>query len=593
MPRPRRTFWAVDSETLPFKQGRSPQPFIWGAYEGDAGFYEEFKTVAQCAHFFQDKRTTVYAHNGGRFDYMAREACGVCDDCLGGREQYCQLGDSFRDHINSDEPLLVINGRVAKFRVGNCEFRDSLNLFPNTRLDDFGEKTKIDYALMEPEHRSDPNVMNEIRAYLRQDCVALWNVIRRYWDEYGKSLTQAGASMKYWSRMSGVEPPRQTKAAHAAYKPYYYGGRVQCFREGYGKVKFSVKDMNSAYPHAMLHSHMFSPDAMIEKHLPADKEIHQCLITLDAVSRGALPWRDDDGELWFPDDEAGRRNRVRTYKITGYELLTALELDAIKIMNIREVHYFPMSIDFKAYIEHFYELREKARKLGDVAGRTFAKYFMNSLYGKFGADCEKYREYTIATDDSVAGWIQKGYKIYKRWGQRFLMERPLPEEKERYYNVATAASVTGFVRAHLFRALSKCSGLIYCDTDSIAAEDTSALEQGSELGKWKHEMDCDEFAIAGKKLYAFHKAGTDIKYEPNAKDSDKTWKIASKGVNFVAKEDGPDLIRRIANGETIEYEPEVPCYTITRDAPRFINRKVAKTYKDASDPEYSSHSALN
>jgi len=62
------------------------------------------------------------------------------------------------DHINSDEPVMVINGRLARFRIGECEFRDSLNIFPNTRLADFGVKNEIDYALMEPDRRTDPNV---------------------------------------------------------------------------------------------------------------------------------------------------------------------------------------------------------------------------------------------------------------------------------------------------------------------------------------------------------------------------------------------------------------------------------------------------
>lgn len=593
MGRARRTFWTTDSETLPFKVGRSPQPFIWGAYEGDSEQYEKFETVAQVAEFFEQKRTTVYAHNGGKFDYMARERCGRCDDCANGRGEWCQRGDSLREHINSDEPVLVINGRLAKFKIGQCEFRDSLNLFPNTRLKDFndesGRKLEIDYALMEEAARADPNVMFEIERYLRQDCVKLWNVIRRYWDQYGKALTQAGASMKYWERRFGMEAPRQTKAAHARYKPYYYGGRVQCFREGVESCNFQVADINSAYPRAMLEKHAFSTEAIIEKHLPADHEIFRCLIKVDAVSRGAFPWRDDDGELFFPDDEAGNRNRVRTYNITGWELLTALELDAVKIFNVREVHYFPEVIDFRDYINHFYEERENARKRGDVAGRVFAKYFMNSLYGKFGADCEKYREYIIASDDSVAKWLSEGYREYKRWGHRFLLERPIPEDRERYYNVATAASVTGWVRAFLFRSMHKCSGLIYCDTDSIAARDVSGLEFGNALGQWKHELDADMFAIGGKKLYAFHKAGALMEYDPKQEPKDRSWKVASKGVNFTERADGPDLIRTIANGGTIKYEPEVPCYTITREAPRFINRNVAKTYKDARFvPEYVS-----
>lgn len=571
MGRRRKTFWTLDCETDPFKIGRVPEPFAWGAYcgENELGVeeYYEFATPDEVVAFFRDKKITVYAHNGGKFDYHY-----------------------LREHLNSDEPIMVINGRLARFRIGECEFRDSLNIFPNTRLADFGGKIEIDYAKMEPERRTDPNVRAEISVYLRQDCKLLWDMVARYRKDYGVSLTQAGASLKYWERQSGIEAPRQTKAQHERYRPYYYGGRVQCFESGYAAADFSVADINSAYPFGMLQTHPFCPEAEIRDHLPPEPKIRNCLVKLDAVSRGALPWRDPgSGELYFPDDEAGNRQRVRTYSVTGWELLAGLELDAISVVRIREVHYFSQTVDFKKYIEHFYNQREEARLRGDIAGRIFGKYFMNSLYGKFGANPENYSEYVIATDDSFADWLLKGYRAYKPWGERYLMERTPTEEdlndaqgKWRFYNVATAASVTGFVRAHLFRALSACSGTIYCDTDSIAARDTGSLKFGNQLGEWKHEGKFDRFAIAGKKLYAFHKSGADEAYDPKAKEDARTWKIASKGVNFAADTTGPDRIAEIARGGALTYEPDVPTYSITRQLPRFIPREIRATAKDMS-----------
>lgn len=586
-----RIFWTLDAETDPFLIGREPEPFIWGAYcgENELGLeeYYEFYSIDEVVEFFERKRVVVYAHNGGKFDYQIRHRRG--------NHKYFSL----RDAINTDEPIMVINGRLAKFRIGECEFRDSLNIFPNTRLEDFGGKIKIDYRNMEADRRSDPNVFNEIRVYLRQDCKLLWDMVGRYRREYGCGLTQAGSSMKYWSKMYKVDPPRQTKAQHDRYRPYYYGGRVQCFAHGAGHRKFSVADMNSAYPYGMLRAHMFCTEGRRQTHLPPEPQLTQCLITLDATSRGALPWRDpDDGELYFPDDEAGRRNRVRTYRVTGWELLAGLELDAIKIVNVREVYYFPQTVNFEEYINHFYNARLDAIMRGDIAGKTFNKYYMNSLYGKFGANPEHYREYLIASADKYNEWLGRGYRRSHDWtplneyGQqvgdsRFLMERP-PVEDElndvegrwRYYNVATAASVTGFVRAHLFRALSQCRGLLYCDTDSIAAEDTSGLDFGTSLGQWKHEGAMDYYAIAGKKLYAMHEAGASWDYDPEA--DRPTWKIASKGVNLAKLPDGPQRVIDIASGGEFEFSPEVPCYSITRSAPKFIPRNLRATARDMS-----------
>src|SRR5262249_16318847 len=144
----------------------------WGAYcgENELGVeeYYEFTTVDEVVAFFRDKKITVYAHNGGKFDYHY-----------------------LREYLNSDEPVMVINGRLARFRIGEAEFRDSLNIFPNTRLADFGGKISIDYEKMEPERRSDPNIRAEIGVYLKQDCKLLWDMVARYRKDYGVSLTQA------------------------------------------------------------------------------------------------------------------------------------------------------------------------------------------------------------------------------------------------------------------------------------------------------------------------------------------------------------------------------------------------------------------
>jgi len=579
-----RPVYTYDTETDPFHNcadadcerchggGRIPQPFLHGLYNGATQEYEEFEETEAVIDRLSQEKALVYAHNGGKFDYHF-----------------------LRDHINSDEPIMVINGRLARFRIGECEFRDSLNIFPNTRLADFGVKNEIDYAKMEPTARTDPNIRAEISSYLRQDCVGLWEVVDRYRNRYGKSLTQATASLKYWEKMSGLTAPQQTKAQYDKYKPYYYGGRVQCFEAGVASTRFSVADINSAYPFAMLQDHIFSPTAIVDRHLPPEPEIYKCLIKLDCTSRGAFPWRDPKTrELYFPDDEAGVRNRMRTYTITGWEFLTALELDAIKNIHIRQVHTFPRSINFKEYIEHFYAERMEAAAKGDVAGKIFGKYFMNSLYGKFGANCANYAEYVLSYPETEAyqQWCAQGYQRYKLWGKRWLLERKPTEEqlnditgRWRFYNVATAASVTGFVRAHLFRALSTVSRPLYCDTDSIAAADTSRLNFGSALGQWKDEGRFDRYAIAGKKMYAFHGEGREERYDPEWKahgQKEPSWKIASKGVNLAGNPEAPAVLMGLAQGGSYVSRPEAPTYSVTREQPKFIARELVSTYKDMS-----------
>jgi hypothetical protein len=547
-------------------------PFLWGLYCGEGDRYYEFETARQLAQFFIDLDRdeggqTFYAHNGGKFDYHF-----------------------FKNDINSDEPILIINGRLAKFKIGGHEFRDSLNIFPNTRLKDFGIKSNIDYAKMEQGIRHFH--MSEISAYLKQDCVGLWEVIARYRKDYGKQLTQAGASMRVWQKMAKREAPRQTRSEHQALKKYYYGGRVQCFESGVKKTDFEVYDINSAYPFAMRNLHPISTNAVLIEQLPkTDNEIGPCLLSLRCASHGgALPYR-QQSELFFPEDQ----RTIREYHVTGWEYLAARDTGSISNVQFREILQFAEVIDFKDYIDHFFGLREDARKRGDVAGRTFGKYFMNSLYGKFGANCENYAEYVIASIDSQMQWVEKGFRDYKTWGDRTLMVRE-PTEAElddiqgkwRYYNIATAASVTGFVRAYLYRALMASTGAIYCDTDSIKARSFgSRISVGSELGQWKKEYAGDYFAVAGKKLYCDHIAGRPWTYNPKEENNEeKNFKIASKGANLASLPDAPKIIEKIALGEAIKYHPDVPTFSFWRDQPIFVPRDLRATAKNmANVPE--------
>lgn len=549
-----RPIATLDCETDPFKAGRIPQPFIWGCYRGDTEEYWQFDTADAVADFLRSKKWIVYAHNGGKFDYHY-----------------------LREHMNSDEPFMVISQRIAKFQIGECEFRDSMNLLP-VSLATF-EKQKIDYSLMEPGARDKPENRRLIELYLQSDCVNLYTFVKAFIDQYGMHLTQAGAAMRYWSKTFERDIPRQSSYQYERLRPFYYGGRVQCFAEGYSRENFSVVDINSAYPYAMLSKHPYSVDYMTKAGLPKGDKLGPQLVRLKAISKGALPMRGADGGLYFPCDE----RKVREYWATGWEVRAGLETGTLQVKRIEECHVFGQLIDFKEYVAHFYEMRKQAKAAGDKATDIFAKIFLNSLYGKFASNPEKYHEQVIASADSVKQWESEGYFLSSEWGERYLMQRPLPLPKKRYYNIATAASITGYVRAHLWRSLVQCEGPIYCDTDSIAARDVSRLSLGGELGQWKLELECDEYAIAGKKLYAFHERGEP--QEPYTRADGKEhdpWKTASKGVDLTAAQ-----IVRVAKGNQVEYSPEVPTYSIHRGSPVFTGRKVQRTYKDIS--RYDDH----
>lgn len=514
---------AIDAETDPFERGVKPEPFIWGAYNGHE--YWEFENVDELVDFLSVRDCTVYAHNGGKFDYH------------------------FLLHrLESYQNIMVIGGRLAKFTIGNAEFRDSYNILP-APLRAFN-KEEIEYWKMKKEHRQ--KYMAEIQDYLYWDCYYLWGVIDEYIKTYGKHLTFASSALKQWEKIDG-KTEQTNENFYNSFQPYYYGGRVECFSNGVIRGDINIADINSAYPYAMTHDHATGSNYIIHNEMP--RRMEQSFIRLRAKSWGAFPFRTKDG-LFFPNDGIERE-----YTVTGWELKTALATSTAEIVSIVETIEFAKRINFTPYVSHFFKLKDDAKKAGDNTKYQFAKFFLNSLYGKFAANPEKYNEFQLMEMADVMAAGEEGWEFSNELQGRALMQKPLPDYKRVYYNLATAASVTGFVRAMLWEAICGTDKPLYCDTDSVFFTGNHKLPLSAKLGDWDIEGHGSEMAIAGKKLYS-------VKLD-NGK-----FKNASKGVRLSEKD-----IFKIANGETVLHENIAPNYSIKRGV-NFIDRNVKTTYKE-------------
>lgn len=515
----RRPIAVIDSETDPFKFGRMPEPFIWGFYDGNV--YLTFDSTKELAEYLQTQDIIVYAHNGGKFDYHF-----------------------LLPYLNKKEKVMVINSRLAKWKLGKCELRDSYNILP-VPLSAIN-KDVFDYTKMEKNVRH--KHMPEIKAYLKNDCVYLYDAIIKYVNEYGLHLTQAGASFRVWQNRFDGETPRTSRGFYNEFSRYYFGGRVSCFESGVFNGNFDFIDINSAYPFAMRHKHPWGKECDMSKRWPKDHEIHRSFVTLTCYSAGAFPIRRENGSLDFPHE-------INTYHVTGHELMAALATDTIKNPKIEYSYIFQDEIDFTEYVDYFYQLKLDAEKSGDKASRLFAKLFMNSLYGKFAANPDRYKEYIIDNFDSHC---PEGYAHDAAIGNKQLYSRPLPEPIQRWYNIATAASITGWVRGYLWKAINQVENPLYCDTDSIICKSTGNLPMGDKLGAWATEAKLDQVAIAGKKLYA-------------CRLKDGSYKTASKGARLK-----PHEIIKVAKGQDITYKPDAPTFSLSLGN-RFTTRLIRKT----------------
>jgi hypothetical protein len=244
------------------------------------------------------------------------------------------------------------------------------------------------------------------------------------------------------------------------------------------------------------------------------------------------------------------------FNVTGWEYLTAKELGLLGKHEILTVETPTKIGNFKPYVDHFYGKKAQAEQTGNKSARLIAKIMLNSLYGKFAQRNDRFRDFYFMPIDEP---LQAGFTIEAEFDDARLAVWSKPSEGGRIFNVATAASITGFVRSMLMRAIVETDPY-YCDTDSIIC-DSSRIPSGirDSLGGWALESAGDRLLIAGKKLYGMRSEGK--------------WKIASKGCRI-----DHEQLEKICAGETIEYQSQAPCYSLL-SSPHFITRKIKQTQK--------------
>ena len=225
----------------------------------------------------------------------------------------------------------------------------------------------------------------------------------------------------------------------------------------------------------------------------------------------------------------------------------------------------------------------------------WAKLFLNSSYGRFGLNARDFRDVQLTAyleepeeNEKLRAMVKKVVKkrhagirgesleekcadLWKGLSGKWelansfddigvsIWEKEVPIRSNSFFNVATAASVTGCVRAFMLESLSKVRNPVYCDTDSIICEDAGELKLGLELGEWKLECitEADGVHIAGKKLYALKVTEPYWKKEDRLEKDDRKWKLASKGVRL-----SPSEIVRCAAGEEITSTLIAPTFSL-------------------------------
>jgi hypothetical protein len=533
MARAKILLWAIDCETDPFKYGREPIPFAWGAVceNGECvTFWGDDATAQFIAWAHTIPKGLMLAHNGGKFDALF-----------------------LRDGVAGN--MLVIDGRIVKCNFLHHELRDSFAILPSA-LAKLGAKGNIDYTRLEREVREQHR--EEITRYMMQDCVVLLDAVMAFYQAAGKRrLTVASTAFAALKQTEQGKRIVKMSAAHdAQYRRFYYGGRVQYFAQGIIKKDLQLYDVNSMYPAVMKNClHPLGAGYDIKRYdksaLPRSGAY---FADIECDSLGAFPVRHDNGSVSYA------QGRVKT-SITGHELNAAIGCGIVS--DVSGILYIPHeTIEFSEFVDKHYNLRMEHKAAGDSAGDMFNKLMLNSAYGKLASSPEGKEELNYMERGEIftramraEGWRER---IIDHAGERIIAGRPVQRPQDFYNDVGTGASITGAARSVLMRAISNSHGVVYCDTDSILCEEFNGGEvDDNKLGAWKKELDCDTAAIAGKKLYVLLNNKRPVKY-------------ASKGVRAC-----PTEIYQAAAGEAVRIDRDAP--TIGLRGMSFISREIRAT----------------
>lgn len=540
----------IDGESDPFLYGRKPQMFAWGFYDGVT--YQDFWGTNFCTdqliEYLEriDEPLMIYAHNGGKFDFMYLVERGAVNN-----------------------PIMLINGRLVKVGIGKHELRDSFSIIP-VALKQIGKKEKIDYEKFEESRRERHRA--EILHYLAVDCEELYKVVSAFHTRFGPMLTVGSTAIK---ELDKLHPIRRGDERHdALFRPFYYGGRVSVFEPGVHKGNFKVHDVNGMYPAVMRNSRhpygtkyltLNSPELDALGNIPGF-EGRPYFAELECDNRAALPVRTKDG-LSF-DQTSG------SFLACSHEIRVGLKHKLIDIHRVNKA-WVPLSlISFGEFVDYWAAEKAAGKIEKNKTRELFAKFMSNSSYGKFGQNPAHYYDYYIKKFDAKIP--SREWELHIDYGEWEIWRKPSP--KHRYFDVAIAASITSAARAELLDAIMNARRPMYCDTDSNIGEglDGVALSD-TQLGAWKLEAEGVLLAIAGKKMYALFNRDKGIKGCDKQCTGEMPCKrcgcvkMASKGADLE-----PADILALARGKTIVWRKAAPTYRLGAPV-TFIERHINRT----------------
>lgn len=484
---------------------------------------------------------TIYAHNGGRFDFLF-------------------LVSRLRGAVS-------FKGRgIMSARIGAHELRDSFHIIPE-RLANW-QKDKFDYAKLKRASRE--TFKKEIIDYCVNDCRYLLDIVQKFIEGFGLKLTIGQAAMSELRKVYDVGKFYEGDDNYV--RQWFFGGRVECLR-GRGEFvgDYKLYDVNSLYPHVMAafrHPIGAFNCYTLRYGAPGPDTV---FIDLTCRNQNALIGKNAAGET-----TAGiAQGRFRT---TIWEYEIALKYDLISDIKINLCVDCSQRSDFANFVNPLYSNRLRTKSELDRMKREglegsaafmdmkkddiFYKLLLNNAYGKFAINPRNFKEHWLTDPDELPpdDWFKSINRIENEnerspylvpafeSDRYWIWEKPNPGF--RFNNVGVAASITGAARAVLLEALQLAAEPIYCDTDSIICRGLSGVSLSkTALGAWDLENEFSRVVINGKKLYACEPLKpVKLTAEQIAQGADPRYIVKSKGASQITMPEMECMLRGMRLG---------------------------------------------
>lgn len=352
---------------------------------------------------------TIYAHNGGNFDHQF---------LLRWLDEHWEQYEWECVPVQSSIQQIQVKARGDKKPM--WFFNDSAKIIPlslDRACESFGVKGKLKHNLNLPEDHVD------WQSYLRQDCVALNEVVGRFVevveDDLGGEvgLTAAATSMNLFRRrflknkiprhahfpdcpgykedplaVNGLQPLDEpepcTGCLHDFVRAAYFGGRTEIFKMTGQNLRYF--DINSSYVHALCEP-MPAGEKMIEygqiswKMAESYVGFAKCTVWIpESCEIPPLPFvSPETGKLKF---EKGLLEG--TWDVAELALLEHPRVQGT-IVKVERVVWIRGKVVAKDMMMELWKLRDKSLPTFDKGVSECAKLLGNSLYGKFGQRRER------------------------------------------------------------------------------------------------------------------------------------------------------------------------------------------------------------